>query len=312
MVTLADAELARRIEAVRRFSRFYTRQIGLLQEGLLQSPFSLSEARVVYELAHHERATATELGADLDLDAGYLSRILKSFRERGLIEKQPSELDARQSILCLTPQGQEAFALLNARSQTQIAALLNQLPLPDQERLVAAMGTVEELLGAGPERPAPYILRSHRPGDMGWVVQRHGALYFQEYGWDETFEALVAGITAEFIEKLEPARERCWIAERNGENLGSIFLVQKSDTVAKLRLFLVEPTARGAGIGKRLVAECINFARQAGYRKVVLWTQSVLLAARHIYAQAGFRLVESEPNHAFGYDLVSETWELEL
>lgn len=309
---MAKMDISQRIGAVRRFNRFYTKQIGLLNEGLLRSPFSLTEARVIYELAHHEKATATELGHELGLDAGYLSRILRSFKKRGLIEKQPSETDGRQSLLWLAEQGQEAFATLNARSHREIEAMLNQLSMEEQNRLVEAMHTIEGLLGAQPEPKVPYILRPHQPGDMGWVVHRHGVLYAQEYGWDEQFEALVADIVAKFIQNYDPKRERCWIAEKDGENVGSVFLVKRSDTVAKLRLLLVEPKARGLGIGTRLVNECIRFARQAGYSKITLWTQSVLLAARHIYQKAGFQLVHEGAHHSFGHDLVEETWELAL
>jgi DNA-binding MarR family transcriptional regulator/N-acetylglutamate synthase-like GNAT family acetyltransferase len=278
----------------------------------LNSQFSLTEARVIYELAHHEQTTAGSLGAELGLDAGYLSRILQGFKKRGLIGKQPSETDRRQSVLRLTEAGQAAFALLNARSQHQIAAMLSRLSPEDQQRLVTAMRGIEELLGARPERKAPYILRPHQPGDIGWIVHRHGVLYAEEYGWDEQFEALVAGIVAKFIQDFQPKRERCWIAEMNGEIVGSVFLVRQSDTLAKLRLLLVEPKARGLGIGSRLVGECVRQARQLGYTRLTLWTNSVLLAARHLYEQAGFQLVSQEPHHSFGHDLISETWELEL
>ncbi len=311
-VVVADTGLSQRVEAVRRFNRFYARQIGVLNKGLLESPFSLSEARVIYELAHRETATATDLGNDLGLDAGYLSRILSRFRERGLVDRQPSGADGRRNVIRLTEQGRDAFSMLNARSMNQIEAMLGRLSTPEQNRLVGATRTIEELLGARPAPKAPYLLRPHRPGDMGWVVYRHGVLYAEEYGWDEQFEALVAGIAAEFIRHFDPRRERCWIAERDGENVGSVFLVKKSDTEAKLRLLLVEPKARGLGIGTRLVDECVRFARQAGYAKIALWTNSVLLAARSIYRRAGFRLVLEEPHHSFGHDLVGETWELDL
>lgn len=309
---MVHADLAPRVEAVRRFNRFYTQQIGALNEGILKSTFSLTEARVIYELAHHEQTTATELAAGLNLDTGYLSRVLRRFQKLGLVDKRPSETDGRQSVLWLTDLGKEAFALLNTRSRHQIEAMLNQLPEGDQGRLIEAMETIERLLGARPESKVPYILRPHQPGDMGWVVHRHGVYYNEEYGWDERFEALVAGIVSEFIQNFDPRRERCWIAERNGEIVGSIFLVKKTDTVSKLRLLLVEPSARGLGIGSRLVEECIRFARQAGYKKMVLWTNSLLLAARHIYEKAGFRLVLSEPHNDFGEGLIGETWELDL
>jgi DNA-binding MarR family transcriptional regulator/N-acetylglutamate synthase-like GNAT family acetyltransferase len=309
---MATSDMSQRVEAIRRFNRFYTRQIGVLTEGLLNSMFSLTEARVIYELAHQEQTTASALGDELGLDAGYLSRMLQSFKKHGLIDTQPSEADRRQRVLRLTPAGQEAFAMLNARSYRQIEAMLNQISLDDQQRLVAAMRGIQDLLGAQPEHNVPYILRPHQPGDIGWVVYRHGVLYAEEYGWDEHFEALVASVVAQFIQNYDPKRERCWIAEMNGEIAGSVFLVKQSDTVAKLRLLLVEPKARGLGIGTRLVGECIRLARQLGYTTLTLWTNSVLLAARHIYVQAGFQLVSQEPHHSFGHDLVGETWELAL
>jgi DNA-binding MarR family transcriptional regulator/GNAT superfamily N-acetyltransferase len=307
-----DTRLSQHIQDMRRFNRFYTKQIGVLGDGLLQTPFSLTEARVLYELASHETTTATALCAELGLDPGYVSRILRSFKKRGLLDKQPSKLDGRQSVLRLTRKGQASFAILNARSHDEIGALLGTLAPDGQNRLIEAMRTIEGLLGARPEPRVPYLLRQPRPGDMGWVVHRHGVLYAQEYGWDEQFEALVAGIVAEFVGKYDPGRERCWIAEREDETIGSVFLVKKSDTVAKLRLLLVEPKARGLGIGARLVDECIRFARQTGYHKITLWTNSVLLAARHIYENAGFQKVDAEAHHSFGHDLTGETWELAL
>jgi DNA-binding MarR family transcriptional regulator/N-acetylglutamate synthase-like GNAT family acetyltransferase len=303
---------AERIAAIRRFNRFYTRQIGVLNEGLLNSLFTLAEARVIYELAQREQTTASVLGGQLGLDAGYLSRMLQGFKRRGLIDMRPAEADRRQRVLRLTQAGQEAFAILNARSYSQIEAMLNPIPPDDQRRLVAAMRSIEELLGAQPETKVPYILRLHQPGDIGWVVHRHGLLYATEYGWDEHFEALVASVVAQFIQNYDPKRERCLIAEMNGEIVGSVFLVKQSDSVAKLRLLLVEPKARGLGIGTRLVGECIRLARQLGYTTLTLWTNSVLVAARHIYEQAGFQLVSQEPHHSFGHDLVGETWELAL
>jgi DNA-binding MarR family transcriptional regulator/GNAT superfamily N-acetyltransferase len=300
------------VAAVRQFNRLYTRQIGVLQEHLLHTPFSLAEARVIYELANQQQTTATELGAELGLDAGYLSRMLQAFQKRGLISKQVSPSDGRQLLLALTDQGQEAFAQLNARSREEIGAMLGKLAAPDQSRLVDAMHTIERLLGAQPEHKVPYLLRPQQPGDMGWVVQRHGILYSEEYGWNEQFEAFVADIVAQFIRRFDPVRERCWVAERNGENVGSVFLVKKSKTVAQLRLLLVEPRARGLGLGTRLVDECIRFARQASYKKVILWTNDVLQAARRIYEKAGFLLVEEERHHSFGHDLVGQTWELAL
>ncbi len=310
---MPQTEIDQRIAAVRRFNRFYTPLIGLLNEGYLQSPFSLTQVRVLYELAHREKTTASELCQELKLDAGYLSRILGGFRKQILIEQKPSKVDGRQNILSLTEQGQQVFAPLDRRSHGQIGALLGRLPAEDQIRVVEAMRVIEALLGASPPEPkVPYVLRSHRSGDMGWVVHRHGVLYAQEYGWDEQFEALVASIVAKFIQNYDPKRECCWIAERDGESVGSVFLVNESETVARLRLMLVEPKARGLGIGTRLVEECVHFARSAGYRKIVLWTNSVLAAARHIYQKAGFRLVHEEAHRSFGHDLIGETWELDL
>jgi len=309
---MADDALLNRIDAVRRFNRFYTQKIGVLHEGLLDSPFSLTEVRVLYELAHRERPVASELGKDLGLDAGYLSRILSSFRAKGLIDSKPSEQDGRQSILWLTEQGRAAFAPLNDRARDEIGVLLGSLTESDQIQLVKAMESIREVLSPSSKNKMPYLLRPHQPGDMGWVVHLHGMLYTQEYGWDETFEALVAGIVAKFIQNFDLKRERCWIAEIEGEIVGSVFLVKESETVSKLRLLLVHPKARRLGIGRRMVNECIRFARQAGYRKMILWTNNVLLAARHIYESAGFKLALEEPHHSFGHDLVGETWELEL
>jgi DNA-binding MarR family transcriptional regulator/GNAT superfamily N-acetyltransferase len=309
---METAELERRIARVRRFNRFYTRQIGALEEGLSKSPFSLTEARVVYELAQRGRTTATDVGRELGLDAGYLSRIVRGFEQRGLVEKTPSDTDGRQSVLSLTARGREAFAALDAGTRADVGGLLDRLSAIGQARLLEAMGTIESLLAAPSDRKPEVTLRAHRPGDMGWVVQRHGVLYWEEYGWDERFEALVAGIVAEFVQNLNPARERCWIAEIDGEPVGSIFLVRKTDEVAKLRLLLVEPAARGMGVGRRLVDECVRFAREAGYRTVTLWTNDVLHAARRIYQEAGFRLVHEEPHESFGKSLVSQTWELDL
>jgi len=248
----------------------------------------------------------------LGLDAGYLSRLLRSFKKRGLIHKQASQTDGRQSFLSLTERGKEAFAILNVRSRSEVEAMLSDFCAADQNRLVKAMQTIEELLGAQPEHKVPYLLRPHQSGDMGWVAHRHGVLYAEEYGWDEQFEALVASIVAKFLQHYKPKLERCWITEMDGEIVGSVFLVKKSRTVAQLRLLLVEPKARGLGIGTRLVSECIRFARQVGYRKVVLWTNNVLRAARHIYEEADFRLVHEEPHHSFGHNLIGQTWELKL
>ena len=309
---MAESDFDQRVAAVRRFNRFYTRQIGLLQESYLKSQFSLSQVRVLYELAHRERPTATELGRELGLDPGYLSRILRLFERRGLLKRTPSKADGRQSHLFLTARGQAAFAPLNTRSREEIGSMLRALRARDQIRLVDSMHAIEGVLGAQPEKKVPYLLRPHRPGDMGSVVSRHGALYAQEYGWDETFEALVAGIVKKFIEHYDPRKERCWIAEKDGEPVGSVFVVKQSATVAKLRLMLVEPKARGLGIGARLVDECVRFAGQTGYGKITLWTNSVLRAARRIYKEAGFRLIRQERHRSFGHDLVGETWDLKL
>jgi len=308
---MSDAETAGRIEQMRSFNRFYTRQIGLLREHLAQSHFSLAEARVIYDLAQGAETTASELGAALDMDAGYISRILRRLARDGLVERRLCERDRRQSILRLSPSGRAAFAELDAGSRRDVGAILGRLPEGEQRRLVAAMATIEEVLGARPPAAA-YLLRPPRPGDMGWVVQRHGQRYAEEYGWDSSFEALVAGVVARFVRQLDPRREACWIAEIDGEPVGSVFLVQKSAEVAKLRLLLVEPRARGLGIGRHLVEECVRFARQAGYHRVTLWTNSVLSAARHIYEAAGFQMIESDPHHSFGHNLVGENWELDL
>ena len=299
-----------RIAAVRRFSRFYTGIIGALQEHLLESRFSLTEARVLFELANREGATASMLGRELGLDAGYLSRILQRFVQDGLLERTLSDSDRRQSILQLTAAGRAAFAPLNACSQEQAGAMLARLPDPAQEAVVAAMRQIETLLGATPA--ASWRLRDPAAGDIGWVVSRHGALYAQEYGFDARFEALVAQVAGGFLAQHDPARERCWIAERDGVKLGSVFLVRADDDVAKLRLLLVEPAARGLGIGRQLVAECIAFARGAGYRRMTLWTNDILVAARAIYQAAGFRMVASQPHGMFGPAIVGEDWDLEL
>jgi DNA-binding MarR family transcriptional regulator/GNAT superfamily N-acetyltransferase len=302
-----------RIEAVRRFNRFYTQRIGMLRRGLYDSPWSLAEVRVLYELAHAaKRPVASDLAQRLGLDAGYLSRILRGFVASGYVRKSPAASDARRHELELTRAGRKAFAPLDRASHDEVAELLAPLPKPAQERLVGAMRTVETLLGEPGKNAAPVVLRTHRPGDIGWVVTCHGRLYAEEYGWDETFEALVAEIAARFIKRYKPKRERCWIAERNGENVGSVFVVERSAAVAQLRLLIVEPSARGAGIGRRLVAECIDFARRAGYRRMMLWTNGGLDAARHLYEDAGFRLTKEERHFSFGKDLVGQTFVVDL
>ena len=309
------------IETIRRFNRFYTRRIGVLHEGLLDTKFSLTESRLLWELAHADGLTATDLARTLELDAGYLSRLLTGLKERGLIKSTRSADDARHQHLALTAAGKRAFAPLDTRSRAEVGALLATLGEPQQQQLLASMTTIERLLGEPAPRAAPsYTLRPHRAGDIGWVVSRHGALYTGEYGWDMRFEALVARIAADFIDRFDARREACWIAERSDERIGSIFLVQARDETtqvpiegtAQLRMLLIEPSARGLGLGKRLVDECTRFARQAGYRKIMLWTNANLLAARGIYAKAGYVLTHTESHHSFGHDLVGEIWELEL
>ncbi|HEV2212924.1 MAG TPA: bifunctional helix-turn-helix transcriptional regulator/GNAT family N-acetyltransferase, partial [Gammaproteobacteria bacterium] len=282
----------------------------VLHEHLLKSPYSLTEVRVLYELAHRQAPTASELMKDLGLDRGYLSRLLASFETRGLIKRQASRQDARQSHIGLTRKGRAAFAPLDEASNREVHAMLARLPEGAQASLVDSLHRVESLLEGQPL--SAYSLRQHRPGDMGWVVQRHGELYWQEYAWDERFEALVADITARFVQNYDARRERCWIAERGGERLGCVFLVKGSEEEARLRLLLVEPGARGLGLGKRLVQECVDFARVAGYKKIGLWTNSVLDAARHIYRQQGFQVVREEKHHSFGQELIGETWERAL
>jgi DNA-binding MarR family transcriptional regulator/predicted N-acetyltransferase YhbS len=303
-----------RVEAIRRFTRFYTRHLGLLDEVLLRSPFSLAEGRLVYELAHHERTTATHLSQELAMDPGFVSRVVQRLEARGLVERSPSATDARQQLLSLTAAGQAAFAELNAASREQVGALLARLPDADQRTLVDAMDTIRALLGDGPEHRVPYILRPPHAGDLGWVVQRHGELYAAEHGWGEAFEGLVAQVVADYVRAHDGRRDRCWIAEREGENVGSVFLVHHPERpgVARLRLLLVEPRARGLGIGRRLVQECTRFARTAGYERITLWTNDVLHAARAIYEREGYLLVASEPHDNFGEGLVGETWEKEL
>jgi len=300
------------IGAVRGFNRFYTRQIGVLRKSYLNSPFSLTEARVLFEVAHRDNPSAAELAKDLDLDPGYLSRVLQRFEERGLLSRQPSLLDGRQHHLALTSRGRKAFAPLDRHSHEQAAAMLERLGEPDRQRLVEAMHTIENLLSPRDHGAAAYTIRTHREGDIGWVIWRHGVLYAGEYGWGMAFEALVAEIGARFLRQFDPARERCWIAEKDGRPVGSVFLVKKSEQVAQLRLLLVEPEARGLGIGARLVNECIAFARDCGYRTITLWTQANLDAAQHIYSKAGFRMVAEEAHHIFGEAAQGRTWELEL
>ncbi len=309
---MQDGQLEARVDGVRRFNRFFTRRIGVLGEGLLHSPYSLAEARVLFEVAHGEGLTASDLVRDLGLDPGYLSRILARLGQRDLVDRVSSEADGRRRLLRLTAAGEEAFSLLDRRSREEVAGMLGGLSEEDQRGLLDATRTIEDILSGDAVSPEPFLLRRQEPGDMGWVVQRHGELYAREYGWDERFEALVARIVADFVDSYDPDKERCWIAEANGNNVGCVFVVRESDEVAKLRLLLVEPDARGMGLGARLVEVCIRFARDRGYRKLVLWTNNVLHSARHIYEEQGFKLVEEERHHSFGTDLVGQNWELEL
>ena len=298
------------VDAVRRFNRFYTRRIGVLQPSYLGSPFPLPQARVLYEIGQRGECTASELGADLDIDLGYLSRLVQGLKRQRLVQGEPARHDARHIRLTLTPKGRKAFASLDETSRRTMGEMLGALARGERDRLVAAMSTVETVLE--PRAQSEIVLRPHRPGDMGWVVERHGVLYRQEYGWGGLFEALVADIVAQFLRDFDPRREHCWIAERDGARVGSVFVVKEGGTTAKLRLLLIEPHARGAGLGKRLVEECVAFARKAGYRKLVLWTHANLLAARTIYTKLGFRKVKSEPHRQFGVPVVGEYWELQL
>lgn len=309
---MPKADIDTQVRAIRSFNRFYTRKIGVV-DGMASSPFSLAEARVLYELAHREKPTATDIRKELGLDAGYMSRILRDFERRKLVMREQSKADERQRFLSLTPKGRKVFAPLDERSNRDVAAMIDAVPAAERKQLVGAIETVRRLLGDKPQTPGtPYLLRMHQPGDMGWIVYRQAVLYTEEYGWDGTYEALAAEIVAAFIKNYDPKRERAWVAEKDGKRVGAVFVAKGSDEVAKLRLLHVEPQARGLGIGTRLVEECIRFARQAGYQKMTLWTQSILYAARHIYKQAGFQVVREEKHHSFGKDLTAETWELNL
>jgi DNA-binding MarR family transcriptional regulator/GNAT superfamily N-acetyltransferase len=321
---VADLALAQDVDTVRRFNRFYTRQIGVLQEKLLHSAFSLTEGRVLFEIGYHgdtgtPRAvppTAVDLAKVLDLDGGYLSRILQRFERRRLITRTTADADARQTHLALTARGQAALAPLQQLARDEVAVMLRHLSPAERGRVVDAMRLIQRSLGgpgdgATAERTS-FRLRQHRAGDMGWIVSRQSALYAEEYGWTTEYEALAAEIVAQFLKTSDPARERCWVAERDEAPLGAVMIVKHSETVAKLRLLHVERAARGLGIGRRLVAECVGFARAAGYEKITLWTQSNLLAARHLYEAAGFTCVASEPHHRFGKDLIAETWDLAM
>jgi DNA-binding MarR family transcriptional regulator/GNAT superfamily N-acetyltransferase len=299
------------VDVIRTFNRFYTRKIGVI-DGTVSSPFSLAEARVLYELAHSERPTATHICKELGLDAGYMSRILREFERRKLVTRERSKTDERGKFLSLTAKGRRAFAPLDERSNRDVTAMLEALSPAAQKELVDSAQTIRRLLGGKPEPKVPYMLRQHQPGDLGWIVHRQAILYVEEYGWDGTYEGLAAEIVAQFIKNYDPKRERCWIAEKDGANVGGVIVAAASEEVAKLRLLHVESEARGLGIGKRLVEECVRFSRQVGYQKITLWTQSILHAARHIYEQVGFRVVHEEQHHNFGKDLTAETWELNL
>jgi DNA-binding MarR family transcriptional regulator/GNAT superfamily N-acetyltransferase len=309
---IANSQLNSQVAAVRRFSRFYTRKFGIIEPKLLDSPWTLQEARIIYEIAERPTCTASDLARALGLDAGYLSRTLQTLQRRQVVARKPSKADRRAAELALTAKGRAAFAELDRRSHREVAGLLGRLETADRAAVVDAMSTIEQTLQPSAQQPAGFLLRTHRPGDIGWIVSRHGALYAQEYGWDISFEALAAEITAQFLRSYDPSREQCWIAEIGGEPIGCIFLVKASDEVAKLRLLLVERKARGLGVGRALTEQCIRFARQAGYTSITLWTQSILIAARGIYQRAGFARIKEEQHHSFGVDLVGETWEMQL
>ncbi|HEY4142675.1 MAG TPA: helix-turn-helix domain-containing GNAT family N-acetyltransferase [Pseudolabrys sp.] len=304
------------ISAVRRFNRFYTRQIGVLRRTYLDSPYSLAEMRVLYEIAQSEKLgaqTASDIGRTLDLDAGYLSRVLRNFEKAGLISRKASPEDARQSHLALTAKGVKTYAPYEKRSQDNVATMLNVLPPADQSKLTQAMATIEQLLEEGTSAKPSIVLCDPKHGDFGWIVTRHAQVYADEYGWGDPFEGLCAQIVADYVNNYDPKTERCWIAEVNGENAGCVMLVKdKEPGTARIRLLLVDPKGRGLGLGTRLTGECVTFAREAGYTKVTLWTHSVLTAARHCYEKAGFRLTSSEPRHTWGKDVVAEFWDLTL
>ena len=302
------------VSEVREFNRFITQQIGVLEEGLLKSPYTLIEARLIFELANSENLTAKHLCGELGIDAGYLSRLLAKLEEKKLIKKARSEKDGRQRFLHLTKKGEKAFVLLDERSRKEVTKMLENLSSENQKRLLSAMKIIEsvisEPLDDGSQR---FVLRPHEPGDMGWVIFRNAVVYWEEYKWDEGYESLVAQICADFIKNFDAKKEQCWIAEMDGERVGSVFLVKGDDEkTAKLRLLIVEPKARGLRLGSKLVEECIRFAKRSGYEKITLWTNSVLTAARHIYQNAGFQIIKEEKHHSFGHDLVGETWELSL
>ncbi len=305
-------QVAHQVDSMRAFNRFYTRQIGVLEEGLLKSDFSLTEVRVLYELAHAEGLTASDLARELGLDMGYMSRVLRRLQARSLLRRGASKTDARQSVLGLTAKGRKAFVPIEEATREQVAGMLSAVPIDAKPKLMRSMRTIRALLGESDAQPAPYVIRDPRPGDIGWIIHRHGVLYAGEYGWDAGFEGLVAEIAGKFIRTFDPELEHCWIAERDDEVAGSIFLVRKSARVAQLRLLYVEPSARGLGIGRRLVDECIAFARVKGFRTMTLWTNDVLTSARKIYQAAGFELVKEERHRSFGKELSGQNWDLKL
>lgn len=306
---MATGQLENRIEGVRRFNRFYTRQIGVLHEHLLGGEFSLTEGRILYELAHRPALSTSTLCRELGLNAGYLSRVVTGFEKKGLIEKTRSSADARVFELNLTEKGRSAFEPLEEASRRDVASMLGRLSKPEQCQMVEAMDQIQSLLE---ESEPSYLLRDPRPGDMGWIIHRQAVLYTQEYGWNVEFEAFVAELVAKYMREFDPKSERCWIAEKDRKVVGSVFVVRHDDVTAKLRMLYVEPSARGLGIGRRLVDECLNFARLVGYKKMVLWTDSLLTSARRIYEKAGFQLTEEEPHCSYGMDLVGQTWARDL
>jgi len=311
-MTVSSSHDTQRIAAVRRFNRFYTQNLGVLRPGWLDSAFSLTEARVLYEIKQRDGVTASNIARDLGLDAGYLSRILRGFHKNGLIRKDVSPEDGRQSLLSMTARGHKAFDPLERRTERQVSALLGRLTASEQDHLISAMRAIETIIVPKPKAESEIVLHQPLPGDLGWVVARHAELYAQEFGWADNFEGLCAQIVADFVSHLDAKYERCWIAEMDGQNVGSVFLVRDSEKVARLRLLLVDPVARGRGLGTRLTDECIRFARMRGYRTITLWTHQVLTAARRIYERAGFRLTSSEPRRSFGQDVISEHWDLAL
>jgi DNA-binding MarR family transcriptional regulator/GNAT superfamily N-acetyltransferase len=313
MALTAAVPVTDEVPAIRAFNRFWTQQIGLLQAGLVDTPYSLTEARVLFELAQREATDLADLRGALRLDAGYLTRVLARLKDVGLVTAKRSPADGRRQVIRLTERGRAEFGTLDLRSSQATAAMLEGVPVAERRRLVVAMAIIEDTLAPRPSAPPrAYLLREPGPGDLGWMIQRNAAVYAAEYGWDQSYEALVARIVADFAEHHDPARERAWIAEVDGEPAGCVLCVRRDDETAQLRILLVDPAARGLGIGARLVEECIRFARAAGYRSLVLWTNDVLVSARRIYEAAGFALVDENPHHSFGRDLVGQTWRLDL